>query len=307
MKTSEISSALSRLYDEFVGLRDGNVATYIPELSNANPEHFAIAVADVDGGVFAIGDADIPFTIQSISKPFVLGLALEDLGREAVAARVGVEPTGESFNSISLDGNSNRPKNPMINAGAIAITSLIRGDTPAEKLKRVLSMFESYVGSTVYVDSSTYISERTSGDRNRAIAYLMRNFGIIHGDIDSTLDLYFQQCSVLMTCRQLAIMAATLANKGLNPVTQLRVLRPDLVRDVLSIMFTCGLYDSSGEWAYRVGLPAKSGVGGGLLAVAPGLLGIAVYSPLLDRHGHSVRGLRVCRALSESLNLSIFS
>ena len=209
------------------------------------------------------------FTIQSISKAFVYGLALEDHGRDYVQCKVSVEPTGEAFNSIMLDQSTNRPYNPMVNTGAIATTDLIKGANPTERLKRILEMFRRYTGHRHDVNMPVFLSERTTGHRNRAIAYLMLNFGMVTERIEETLDLYFQQCAVMVTARDLATMAATLANGGVNPVTGERALDERYVQDVVSVMFTCGMYNHSGSWACKVGLPAKSGVSGGITALAP--------------------------------------
>lgn len=294
---------LASLHAELAQLDEGRVASYIPELAKADPQRFAIAVCTPDGRLYEVGDTRRAFTIQSISKPFVYGLALEALGREHVGTRVGVEPTGDAFNSIVLDEASKRPQNPMVNAGAIAMAALVPGTGPAERLNHLLATFERYVGHPVNVDMAVFMSERTTGHRNRAIAHLMLNFGMLEGSVEEALDLYFQQCAILVTARDLAVMAATLANQGVNPLTGERAISREHLRDVLSVMYTCGMYDYSGEWAFRVGLPAKSGVGGGILAVAPRQLGIAVYSPRLDERGNSVRGIEVCKALSERFGL----
>ncbi|NTU83380.1 MAG: glutaminase A [Chloroflexales bacterium] len=304
---SPFQAALEDLHDELRAVDEGRVASYIPELARANPGWFGICVATVDGRVFAVGDAEQPFTIQSVSKPFMYGLALEDIGREGMLERVGVEPTGDAFNAIVLDEATNRPYNPMVNAGAIAVAGHIQGADPTERLNRVLAMFERYAGRPILMDASVFTSERTTGHRNRAIAYLMRNFGMIGERIDEILDLYFQQCSLLVTCRDLAMMGATLANGGVNPVTGATAIDRRYVTDVLSVMYTCGMYDFSGEWAYKVGMPAKSGVGGGIVAVVPGRLGIGVFAPPLDARGNSVRGVRACAALAERFGLHIFS
>lgn len=305
--TSPLQAYLEDLYDELRKVKAGTVASYIPELARANPDWLGICVATVDGRVFAVGDADQPFTIQSVSKPFMYGLALEDNGREQLLARVGVEPTGDAFNAIVLDEATNRPYNPMVNAGAIAVAGHIAGADPTERLNRVLAMFERYAGRSILMDASVFTSERTTGHRNRAIAHLMRNFGMIGERIDEVLDLYFQQCSLLVTCRDLAMMGATLANGGVHPVSGATALDRRYVGDVLSVMYTCGMYDYSGEWAYKVGLPAKSGVGGGIVAVAPGRLGIGVFAPRLDARGNSVCGVRACMALAERYGLHIFA
>jgi glutaminase len=302
-----LENLLSELYDKYKSLMHGRLANYIPELAKADPNWFGICVVTVDGQVYEVGDYEQLFTIQSISKAFVYGLALEEHGRDYVLTKVGVEPTGDAFNSIiQLEESSKRPYNPMVNAGAIATTSLIKGSSPSERLNCLLSMFERYVGHNLFIDMPVFLSERTTGHRNRAMAHLMLNFGMIDEKIDEALDLYFQQCSVMVNCRDLATMAATLANCGINPITQQRAVEARYIRDILTVMYTCGMYNVAGQWAYKVGLPAKSGVSGGIIVVVPQKMGIAVFSPPLDSHGSSVRGMRVCEDLSERIGLHMF-
>ncbi len=246
------------------------------------------------------------FTIQSISKPLVYGLALEDHGTTEVLRKVGVEPTGEAFNSIVMDEINNRPFNPMVNAGAIATTALIKGNGPEERFARILGMFSRYAGRQLTIDESVFQSERATGHRNRAIAYLQLNSGMIEEPVSEHLDLYFRQCSILVSARDLSMMAATLANNGVNPLTGERAIAAEHVKTVLSVMASCGMYDYSGEWVYRVGLPAKSGVGGGIVAVLPGQFGFGVFSPLLDDHGNSHRGIEVCKELSQKFYLHVY-
>lgn len=306
-RSTVLENFLTELYDKYKPLKDGRLANYIPELVKANPDWFGICVVTADGQVYHVGDYEQLFTIQSISKAFVYGLALEEHGRDYVLKRVGVEPTGDAFNSlIQLEESSKRPFNPMVNAGAIATTSLIKGANPSERLNRLLEMFGRYVGHDLFIDMPVFLSERTTGHRNRAMAHLMLNFGMIDEKIDEALDLYFQQCSIMVNCYDLAIMAAALANCGINPITQQRAVEARYIRDILTVMYTCGMYNFAGEWAYKVGLPAKSGVSGGLLVVVPEKMGIAVFSPPLDAHGSSVRGLKVCEDLSERFGLHLF-
>ncbi len=303
---SPFRQTLQSLYSQVKGVAEGTVASYIPELGKANPDWFGISIVTVDGRSFDVGDWNQPFSIQSVSKPFVFGQALDDHGREAVLKRVGVEPTGEAFNSIVLDEGSNRPFNPMVNAGAIATTDLIRGKDYPDRVGRLLDLFRRYAGRDVHIDNQVFMSERTTGHRNRAIGYLMRNFGMVGDRFEESLELYFQQCSILVNSHDLAMLGATLANGGLNPITGERAISPEYVKDVLSIMLSCGMYDYAGEWAYRVGIPAKSGVAGGIVAVVPGRLGIGIFSPRLDAKGNSVRGTRVCEELSSRFGLHIF-
>ncbi|MGJ3248219.1 MAG: glutaminase A [Elainellaceae cyanobacterium] len=300
---SDFQAYLVELHHKYRSLQDGKVADYIPELAKMNPDWFGISVITVDGEIYEVGDCDRLFTIQSISKVFVYGLALEDHGRDYLLSRVGVEPTGDAFNSIVLDDQSKRPYNPMVNAGAIATTSLITGSSHTERLNRMLDLFRRYAGHELFIDMPTFVSERATGFRNRAMAYLMRNFGIIDDPVDESLDLYFQQCSIMVDCHVLAVMAATLANYGVNPITGEKAVDPCYIRDILSVMSSCGMYNFAGEWNYRIGLPAKSGVSGGIIAVVPNQLGIAVFSPLLDGRGNSTRGVKVFEELSQEFGL----
>jgi glutaminase len=284
----------------------GAVANYIPELSKADPSHFGAALATIDGHVYEVGDSDIEFTIQSISKAFIFALALETLGTEQIEADIGVEPSGEAFNSIRLN-EKNRPFNPMVNAGAIACSGLIYQHQHDGAFDRILDMLGRFAGRKLTIDEQVYASESSTGDRNRAIAWMLRNYGVIKDDVDAVLDVYFRQCSVLVTARDLAVMAATLANNGINPLTGLRVISPYTVSRTLSVMTSSGMYDYAGEWIYRVGIPAKSGVGGGIIAALPSQLGLGSFSPLLDSHGNSVRGIRLCERLSSHFNLHMLA
>ncbi|AFZ26100.1 L-glutaminase [Cylindrospermum stagnale PCC 7417] len=304
--SSPLPEFLNDLHSKYKSLQEGAVANYIPELAKVNPDLFSICIVTVDGQSYEVGDYKQLFTIQSISKVFAYGLALEDHGRDYVLTRVGVEPTGEAFNAIILDEQSKRPYNPMVNAGAIATTSLIKGAGATERLNRVLDMYRRYIGRDVFVDISLFTSERSTGHRNRAMAHLMLNFGMIDQNIEESLDLYFKQCSAMVNCRDLAVMAATLANKGINPLTEERAVESRYIKDILSVMYTCGMYNFAGEWAYKIGIPAKSGVCGGIIAVVPNQMGIGVFSPLLDIRGNSVRGVKVCEELSQRLGLHLF-
>lgn len=297
---------LESLHRDCSQITAGEVASYIPELLRADPGWFGIAVVTVDGHVYQVGDTQQAFTIQSISKVITYGIALEDNDVEAVLCKIDIEPSGEAFNSISLEPGTGRPRNPMINAGAIAAMAFVAGDSTEIKLKRILDTYQRYVGHEVAIDEAVYHSEKATGHRNRAIAYLLRNSNIIENDPDGLLDLYFKQCSILVNCRELALIAATLANNGVNPVKGIRALKAEFVPKVLSVMSSCGMYDYSGAWIYEVGMPAKSGVGGGILAVLPGQLGIAVFSPKLDEHGNSARGIAVCTRFSSHFGLHLF-
>jgi glutaminase len=284
----------------------GTVADYIPELKKANPAHFGVSLATIDGHVYEIGDSAVPFTIQSISKAFVFALALEMLGAERVESVIGVEPSGDAFNSIRLRPD-NRPYNPMVNSGAIACSGLIHKARGSEAFECIRDALGRFAGRSLDVDEAVFASERETGDRNRAIAYLLRNYAVVEGDVGAVLDVYFRQCSVLVTARDLAVMAATLANNGVNPVTGTQVMKPYAVARTLSIMTSSGMYDYAGEWVYRVGMPAKSGVGGGIVAALPAQLGLGTFSPPLDEHGNSVRGLKICEALSTHFGLHMLN
>ena len=282
------------------------MADYIPELAKANPEDFGIVLATADGRVYAVGDWEKTFTIQSISKPFMYGLALSLLSPSFMEKKVGVEPSGDAFNAISLDPRTGIPRNPMINAGAIATAAQVWRHDPGRAEALTLEFFSSLAGRPLAVNESVYQSERASGHRNRAISHLLRNAAVIEEEPEPGLDLYFRQCSIGVTCRDLAVMAATLACQGRNPLTQDEPLNPAITTRMLAVMGSCGMYDYAGQWLYDVGMPAKSGVGGGVLAVVPGRLGIAVYSPRLDAFGNSVRGIATCRRLSQALELHLF-
>ncbi|GAT05319.1 glutaminase A [Mycolicibacterium fortuitum] len=298
---------LDRIRAEQIELHDGALASYIPELSTVDPESFGLSLSTSDGYVYESGDTAVEFTIQSISKPFTYALALELIGQDAVDAKIGVEPSGEAFNEISVDNVTKTPKNAMINAGAIAAVSLVPGAGADERFDRILEFYSACAGRRLHVDMDVYGSEKATGNRNRAIAYMLASFGVLDGDPDEVLDVYFRQCSVRVTSTDLARMATTLARGGCNPMTGRRVSGAKVVRRTLSVMVTCGMYDATGDWVSAVGMPAKSGVGGGIVAVLPGQLGIGVYSPRLDARGNSVRGVEVCRNLSSQLGLHFLS
>lgn len=301
---SPIQGYMARLRDRMLENRDGEVASYIPELAKADPEAYGMAVVTLDGTCYTIGEADVPFTIQSMSKPFTYGAALMRHGREKVLRHVGVEPTGEAFNSIILDETNNRPFNPMVNAGAISVASLLTGPGDVDQMRQ---LFSRLAGRDLAIDQDVYVSEKATGHRNRAIAYLMLNSGMIENDPEEVLDLYFQQCAIEVTCADMARMAAVLGNMGVAPGTEDRIFSADAVQDVLTLMNTCGMYDYAGQWAYEVGIPAKSGVAGGIIAVLPGQGGIAVWSPRLDTFGNSVRGVETCREVSRTFGLHAFA
>ena len=313
-----IDERLDELYRRHLelGEAEGHVANYYssdrgyyePREATGESDNFSVCLVSVDGDVHTTGDHDVPFPLQSLSKLFVYGMALEEHGRDEVLRRVGVKPSADSFTTLGFDERTNRPYNPMVNGGALATTDMMLGPSFDDSFERILGVLRLYAGNQGLADDDeTYRAECRGADRNRATAYLMRSNGMLPGDADSTLRLYLRQCSVHVTCRDLAVMAATLANGCVCPLTGERALARERVRDVLSVMYTCGMYDFAGEWAYEVGVPAKSSVSGGILAVVPGKMGIAVFSPGLDVYGNSVRGIRVCREISDRLGLHVFA
>lgn len=304
---SPIQCFLEKLYTDLLSIEGGNVADYIPELTRSKPEWLGIVIATVDGHVYQVGDSRQKFTIQSISKAIIYGLALEDRGLNAVLDKVGVEPSGEAFNSISLEQGSGRPMNPMINAGAIATTGLIKERDDKARMERILDKFSKFIGYEVDIDEKVYLSEKETGHRNRAIAHLLLGYGILDRSPEEVLDLYFRQCSILVDARDLALMGACLANNGVNPITSVAALKSEYVEKVLSVMTTCGMYDFSGGWIFNVGMPAKSGVGGGIMAVLPGQFGLGVFSPPLDERGNSLRGIIACERVSSYFKLHLFN
>lgn len=307
LQLSPVQLYLERLHEDLLKIQGGEVASYIPELTKADPAWLGIALVTVDGHVYQVGDSRQPFTIQSISKAITYGLALEDRGLDYVIDRVGVEPSGEAFNSISLEPDTGRPLNPMINAGAIATTGMVEAKPGASPMARILETFSGFTGRPLEIDETVYLSESETGHRNRAIAHLLYGHGIIDQGPDEVLERYFQQCSILVTARDLAMMASCLANNGVNPVTGVVALKSQYVEKVLSVMSTCGMYDYSGGWIFHVGMPAKSGVGGGIMAVLPGQFGLGVFSPALDEKGNSVRGIEACKRLSSDFSLHLFN
>ena len=302
-----IQKLLEELHASFRDLGEGRVADYIPELAKACGDDFGIVIATSGGRIYEIGDTRKEFTIQSISKPFIYALALKMLPLDFMAGKIDVEPSGEAFNAISLDPESGKPRNPMINAGAIAASAQICDADPDGAVELLLDYFEELAGRRLTINEAVYLSEKQTGHRNRAIGHLLRNFNIIESDPEPALDLYFRQCAISVTCRDLAVMAATLACQGRNPFTGGQPLSHDITVRVLALMGTCGMYDFAGQWLHDVGIPAKSGVAGGVMAVIPGRLGIATYSPPLDSFGNSVRGVAVCRELSAGVGLSLFN
>lgn len=305
----DLQTVVTEIAEEMAQRPDrGEVASYIPELANVDPNQFALVVIDADGNVAAGGDADVPFSIQSISKVFTLTLALGMVG-DRLWKHVGREPSGNAFNSIvQLERERGVPRNPFINAGAIAVTDVIlSGHQPREAIGEILRFMQFLSGdSSIVIDETVAASEKRTGFRNTALANYMKSFGVITNPVDFTLGVYFHHCAIAMSCRQLAMATRFLAYSGRNPSTGLSVVSPERARRINALMLTCGHYDGSGEFAYRVGLPGKSGVGGGIIAVAPGKASIAVWAPGLDHHGNSHLGRIALEELTRRLGWSIF-
>jgi glutaminase len=289
------------------GVDDGVVADYIPALARVPADLFGACVAGASGEVFAVGDAEHPFSIQSVSKPFVFALVCQAIGHDEARARLGVNATGMPFNSVmAVELNPGRTMNPMVNAGAIATTSLVPGATAHEKWEVVLDGLSRFAGRSLTMDEEVYASEAATNLRNRGIAHLLESYDRLYFDPDEATDVYTRQCSVLVTARDLAVMGATLADGGVNPVTGRRVIDAEHCPRVLAVMATAGLYERSGEWLYDIGLPGKSGVSGGIVTVSPGKGGLGTFSPRLDAAGNSVRGQLLTRQVSEQLGLNVF-
>ena len=306
---TDLSNIVKDIADEIRERTDrGVVANYIPELARVDINAFGIAVIDADGNIFAAGDSDTPFSIQSISKVFTLTLALGKAG-DRLWHRVGREPSGSAFNSIvQLEYERGKPRNPFINAGAIAVTDLIlSGHQPREALGEILRFVQFLAEDpSIKIDDAVAASEQRTGYRNNALANYMKSFGVIDNPVHFVLGVYFHHCAIAMSCKQLAMAARFLAHSGTNPATGLQVVQPERARRINAIMLTCGHYDGSGEFAYRVGLPGKSGVGGGILAIAPGKASIAVWSPGLDSNGNSHLGRVALEMLTRRMGWSIF-
>ncbi|MFE0266208.1 glutaminase A [Nocardiopsis alba] len=301
---SPILDYLDAIIAQTAHVDSGARADYIPELASADPGRVAVAICTVNGTVYASGDADDLFSIQSMSKPFAYALAIEDRGIDDILDRVGVEPSGEAFNELSLDPETGRPRNPMINAGAIAVHALV-DDREAPAVDRLLGLFSDLTQRPVEVDEGLAASELATGDRNLGLAYLLHASGRLARDPAASVEGYVRQCSASVTVRDLALMAATLANGGVQPNTGKQLFSRRTTRHLLSVMASCGMYDAAGDWLTSVGIPAKSGVAGGIIGVLPGQVGVAVFSPRLDQHGNSARGVVMMEKLSEDLGLHL--
>jgi glutaminase len=306
-KTS-IEQALQEAHAKYATLQEGKNADYIPALAKVPSNLFGIALVTTDGQVFTAGDSDALFSIQSISKVFTLARVMQESGEQAIEDGVGVDATGQVFNSIvAIEQYKGHQMNPLVNPGAIATTGMVAGKTDAEKWTKIAATYDDFAGRKLAVNQEVYESEAATNQRNQAIGALMAAYGLIEDDPKMVTDVYTRQCSVNVSARDLAVMAGTLANGGKNPVTKKQVIAAEHVPQILAVMATAGLYDDSGIWLYRVGLPAKSGVGGGLIAVAPGKFGIAAFSPLLDEAGNSVRAQRAIQHVVERLGANAYA
>lgn len=302
----EVQKLIEQIYDSYLTQDDGGVADYIPKLQTANPDDFGISILSTHGDFYEYGNIDTLFTIQSISKPLIYGMVLEVFGQEEVEKRIDIEPSGEAFNSIELQPQTNRPFNPMINAGAITASGMLYGKYGNNAIDFILEKISLAAGRPLEIDKEIYHSESSTGHRNRAIAYLLLNFGMIDDYVEQILEIYFAQCSILINCHDLACISATIANLGENPLTKKEVFSIDAIKNMLSVMYTCGLYDNTGRWVNEVGIPAKSGVAGGIMGVVNRQMGIASYSPKLDIFGNSCRGISAFKMLSKELGLHAF-
>lgn len=304
---ADLQALVDRAHQQFAGVTDGANADYIPILAEVPSELFGVSIVTVDGKVFTAGDVDHRFSIQSVSKPFTMALVMQQQGLDAVAKQIGVEPTGMPFNSImAIELNPQRSINPLVNAGAIAAVSMLQADSPETRWQTIGEGFGAFAGEPLQLIEEVYVSEAETNQRNRAIANLLYSYGRLYSDPEEAVDVYTRQCSLGVTARQLAMMGATLANGGVNPATGKAVLRKDYVDEVLAVMLMAGFYDEVGIWAYEAGLPAKTGVGGGIVAVVPGRMAIAAFSPRLNEAGNSVRALSAIQHISDTLELSLF-
>lgn len=302
-----IPDYLNEILDDLRDDDRGAVADYIPGLASADPDRLAVALTTVEGRTYAAGDSDIEFTIQSMSKPFAYAAALTDRGTTFVDGRIDIEPSGEAFNELSLETGTYRPKNAMINAGAITAHSLLVGEGASrdQRVERALAFFSTLAGRQLRIDETIYESELETADRNLSIAHMLHNYGIIEDDAHEAVEGYTAQCSILVTVSDIATMAATLATGGVQPVTGERVIAKPVARQTLSAMAAAGMYDAAGSWFSDVGIPAKSGVAGGLLGALPGQVGLGAFSPRLDEHGNSVRGVELFSRMSKDMGFHL--
>jgi glutaminase len=307
-RREQVEAVVREAYNKFKSDNSGKNADYIPYLAQVDSKLFGVAVVTTDNQVFALGDTEYSFSIQSISKVYTLALAMEELGADRVFARIGSEPTGRAFNSVqAVVDMPSHTGNPLVNAGAIATTSLISGANKDEKWEKILNFYSRAAGEKLTLIQDVYKSEAATNTGNKALSMLLAKYDRIYADPFESVDIYTKQCSVGVNTIQLARMGATLANNGINPKTREQVIKSEDIPYILSVMTMAGLYDGSGGWAWHVGLPAKSGVGGGIVAVAPGKGAIAVFGPQLDEAGNSVKAQKVIEYVASKLDFNLFS
>jgi glutaminase len=307
-RREQVEAVVKEAYNKFKGDIRGKNADYIPALAKVDPKLFGIAIVTTDNQVLTVGDVKTPFSIQSISKVFSLALAMDELGAEQVFKKIGSEPTGRAFNSpVAVVDMPTHTGNPFVNAGAIATVSLISGKTPEEKWAKILDFYSKVAGEKLTLIDEVYTSEAATNTGNKALSYLLAKYDRIYADPFQSVDVYTKQCSVGVNALQLAHMGATLANNGVNPVNGQRVIKAENIPHILSTMMMAGLYDGSGGWSWHVGIPAKSGVGGGLVAIVPGKGAIAVFAPPLDEAGNSVKGQEVIQYVVNALDYNVYT
>ena len=308
-KLKQLRDDLQKIYNECKEDNSGNLADYIPQLANVDPELFGISITTINGEQINIGDVHEKYCIQSCSKPLTYGVAIKDCGIEKVNKHIGIEPSGQSFNAFIFD-NENKPFNSLINSGAIMSASLIKTkETEDKRFEYMMSIWKDIIGKdNVGFDNATYLSEKRTAHRNRALSYAMMENNIFPegNDIEKNLELYFQLCSLTMDCSSMSAYAAMLANGGTSVITKKKIFEPEIIKNILCVMYSAGMYDYSGRWAYNVGLPSKSGVSGCIMGVVPNMFGICVYSPKLDDIGNSYRGIKVFEKLTSMYHLHIF-
>ena len=303
----ELQNAVDKAYAAFKDVTEGANADYIPILATVPSELFGVVIATKDGKIFSAGDIDYRFSIQSVSKPFTAALIMAQQGPEAIREKIGVEPTGMPFNSkIALEMYEQRSVNPMVNAGAIAAVSLVQADSEEQRWNLVMENIEGFAGETLSVLEEVYNSEYETAWSNRAIANLLYNYERLYADPEESLRVYTRQCSIGVNTKNLAIMGATLANGGVNPITGKRLMPAEHVPELLAIMASAGFYDESGEWMFNAGLPSKTGVGGGIVSVVPGKFAIAAFSPRLNGPGNSIRSMRAIRQIAGELGVGLY-
>ncbi|KMN23013.1 glutaminase A [Pseudomonas helleri] len=301
-----VTQALEEALKRFASNHHGKNASYIPYLASVPSQLFGISIMFCDGTHAEVGDTDYEFAIESISKVFTLAHVLDEYSPQTLRSKIGCDPTGEPFNSVvALELHKGRPLNPFVNAGAMATVSLIKAENPQVRWEKIQATYNAFAGRELSVNEEVYKSEAASNQHNRGIAWLLQSYGYMYADPMEVCAVYTRQCSVSITCQDLVTMGVTLANGGVNPLTGKRVLEAKNVAPILSEMTLNGLYDTTGDWYYKVGLPGKSGVGGGILAVVPGVCAIAAFAPPLDVAGNSVRGQLAAEYLSRTLNLSL--